>query len=218
MPLNDDNFKDFSSVGFNKHLEIDGLDYFKKNLEKHFFSQVTVRNYSPTHNSVSLVVELDCNFGLIEALHHFEKNTWGNFESHRNSFSGALNHLKERNSVKIDVEELSIFLQDTSIILNRIYDQSISEQLQNIFSKINEHVIYFTKGLTEIPNEIYIPVFEDNVMENSDIQLMNSNSGKKSEQSYFSFWGLYHFSEEDAVVYDVDNQLIIRGNLQMLNR
>lgn len=218
MPLNNYNFKDFSRVGFNKNLEIEGLDCFTRNLEKHFFSQVTIRNYSHTANTVSLVVELDCNFGLLEALHHFEKNTWGNFKSQENSFSGALNQLRERNSVEIDVEEFSLFLQDTSIILNRIYAQSIPEQLQNIFSKVNEHVIHFTKGLTEVPYEIYVPVFEDNVMENEDILLMNIKSGNRVEQNYFDFWGLYYFSDEDAVVYDLKNQSIIKGNLQMLNR
>jgi len=218
MPLNNDNFDEFSRVGFNRNVEIESLNCFTKNLEKHFFSQATIRNCSSSNNTVNLVVELDCNFGLLEALHHFDKGTWGNFTCKENSFSGALEQLKESNIIDIEVEEFSLFLKDTSIIVNRIYNQSISKQLENIFSKLSEHAIHFTKGLTEIPYEVYIPVFEDNVMENESKLLMNIRSGNNSEQDYFSFWGVYYYSEDDAVVYDLKNQSIIKGNLQMLNR
>jgi len=218
MPLNNDNSQDFSHVGFNTSLEKEGLSRFTKNLEKHFFSHVTIRNCSPTTDIIKLVIELDCNFGLYEALHHFEKNTWGNFESSENSFSGALSKLKENSNLQIEVEEFSLFLQDTSIIINRIYDLSISQQLKNIFSKLSEHTVHFTKGLTDIPYEIYVPVFEDNVIENENTLLTNIRSSNNNEQDYFSFWGLYYYSEDDAVVYDLKNQTIIRGKLQMLNR
>lgn len=217
MP-NNDNFNNFSRVGFNNSLEIKGLDYFIKNLEKHFFSEVTLRNCSPTTANVSLVVELDCNFELLETLYHFENGSWGNFQCPETSFIGALDHLKKCNDFEIEVEEFSLFFKDTSIIANRIYEHSISEQLENVFHKLNEHAINFTKGFTEIPYEIYVPVFEDNLMENEDTLLMNIKSGNNSAQDYFSFWGLYYYSEEDAVVYDLKNKGIINGNLQMLNR
>ncbi|MFK7812467.1 MAG: hypothetical protein AB8B59_08235 [Maribacter sp.] len=218
MPLNKDDFDNFSRVGFNDKIEIEGLQSFVKNLEKHFFSQVTVRNCSPTNDLIQLVIELDCNFGLLETLHHFEKNTWGNFACHENSFSGALNRLKACNDVEIEVEEFSFFLKDTSIIVNRIYDHSIQQQLENILIQLSQHSAYITKGLTEIPYEIYVPVFEDNVMENERTLLLNIKSGNNNEQDYFSFWGLYYYSEDDAVIYDLKNQTIIKGNLQMLNR
>lgn len=218
MPINNDSFDQFSHVGFNQNLEIQGLDCFTKNLEKHFFSQATVRNCSTSAHSINLVVELDCNFGLLETLHHFEKGTWGNFKSQKNSFVGALNQLKECNDLPIEVEEFSLFLKDTSIIVNRIYDQSIAFQLENILIKLNEHSVHFTKGFTEIPFEIYVPVFEDNVLENENTLLMNIKSGNNNEKDYFSFWGLYYYSEDDADVYDLKSQSIIKESLQMLNR
>ncbi|MFS4491507.1 hypothetical protein [Maribacter sp. 2308TA10-17] len=218
MPLNSDNFDNFSRVRFNNEIEIEGLDTFKKNLEKHFFSQVTVRNFSPSKDVINLVVELDCNLGFLETLHHFKKNTWGNFQSPEYSFSGALQQLKESNDIPIDVEEFSLFLNDTSIIINRIYHQSISQQLENILSEISTHHIHLTKGLSEIPYEIYVPVFEDDLMDNGNTLLIDIQSGNHSEKDYFSFWGIYYFSEDDAVVYDLKNQSIIKGNLQMLNR
>lgn len=218
MPLNNDNFDNFSHVGFNTDVAIEGLELFTKNLEKHFFSQVTVRNCSPTSDFVNLVVELDCNFGLLETLHHFEKDTWGNFKSEENSFTGALRQLKECNDLQIEVEEFSLFLKDTSIIVNRIYDQSIPQQLENIFIKLGEHSVNYSRGFIEIPYEIYIPVFEDNVMENEHTLLMNIRSGNNNKKDYFGFWGLYYYSEDDAVVYDLKNLSIVKGNLQMLNR
>lgn len=218
MPLPNDNFRDFSHVGFNTNLEKEGLSRFTKNLEKHFFSNVTIRNCSPTTDIIKLVIELDCNFGLLEALHHFEKNTWGNFESSESSFSSSLSKLKDNSSLLIEVEEFSLFFKDTSIIINRIYDLSISQQLKNIFSKLSEHAVHFTKGLTAIPYEIYVPVFEDDVIEDENTLLKNIRSGNHNEQDYFSFWGLYCYTEDDAVVYDLKNQTIIKGNLQMLNR
>jgi hypothetical protein len=215
MPYNDDYFSD---RGFQNISEVESLEKFTKNLEKHFFSQVTIRNGSSVNNGINLVIELDCNFGLLETLHHFNKDTWGNFSCNRNSFKGAFNQLNQNSELQIDVEEFSIFLKDTSIIVNRIYEQSVSEQLENILIKLSEHAIHFTKGFTEIPYEIYVPVFEDNLLENEHTLLMNIKSGNTKEQDYFSFWGLYNNSEDDAVVYDLKNETIIKGDLQMLNR
>jgi len=218
MPPYNDNFRDFSHAGFNTSVEKEGLRRFTKNLEKHFFSQVTIRNCSHTKDVIKLVIELDCNFGLLEALHHFEKNAWGNFESLESSFSGALSTLKENSNLQIKVEEFSLFFKDTSIIINSIYDLSIAQQLKNIFSQLSEHTVHFTKGLSAIPYEIYIPVFEDDVIEDENTLLMDIRSGNKNGQDYYSFWGLYYYSEDDALVYDLKNQTIIKGKLQMLNR
>lgn len=218
MSLNKNNFDGFSRKIFNNEVQIEGIDRFIKNLEKHFFSQVTVRNCSPLDNSINLVIELNCNFELIETLHHFGKDNWGNFKSLEYSFEGALNQLKASNGFIIEVEEFSLFLKDTSIIVNRIYEQSISQQLENIFTQLNKHHIYLTKGLSEIPFEIYVPVFEEDLMESKDSLLANIQSNKHCKKDYFSFWGVYYFSEEDAVVFDLKNQTIIEGDLQMLNR
>jgi hypothetical protein len=218
MSVNINDFDDFSREIFNNEVQIEGLGRFIKNLEKHFFSQVTVRNCSPSDDSIQLVIELDCNVELIEMLHHFEKHNWGNFKSYENSFVGALNQLKSSNGSKIEVEEFYLFLQDTSIIVNRIYEQSISQQLEEIFTQLNKHHIYLTKGLSEIPFEIYVPVFEEDLMETENSSLMNIQSSNNCKKDYFSFWGVYYYSEDDAVVYDLKNQTIIKGDLQMLNR
>jgi hypothetical protein len=47
--------------------------------------------------------------------------------------------------------------------------------------------------------------------------LSNQRAEKISNKDYFSFWGLYFDSEEDAVIYDLSNKSFISGDLYMLN-
>lgn len=217
MASNQENFNENSSVPFNQNINLEGIDSFKKNLEKHFFATVTIRNCSSEITSVKLVLELECNFSLSEILNYYAKDSWGNFKSNTHSFTGLLRQLKNDNDLYIEVEEISIFLKDTALIINRIYDQSVPDQLKDIFNKISDHYLFFTKGLYEIPYEIHIPVFEDKVMEN-DSTLMNIKSGNTNKQDYYSFWGLYFYCNDDAIIYDLQSRIHISGHLEMLNR
>ncbi|WP_420602018.1 hypothetical protein [Flagellimonas sp.] len=83
--------------------------------------------------------------------------------------------------------------KDTSLIITRIYDHSIPAQLEDIISKASEHFVYFTKGLTEMPYEIFVPVFEDNTQNTTEIS--------KNQSTYFDYWGLYF---DDEVQHDVN--------------
>lgn len=216
MSLHQDNLGENYPVGYNKKCEIVGLDSFKKKLEKYFFSKVTVRNSSTNSTTAKLVLELDCNFELREMLNHLKLGTWGSFDCGEDCFKKALQNLKSNNDLYIDVDEFSIFLKDTSIIINKIYEKSIPNQLESILKRINDNYIIFTKRLTEVPYEIFVPVFEEGILEN-DTTLMNIKSGNNRVNDYFKFWGLYFNTEEDAVIYDVKNRSIISGNLHMLN-
>lgn len=218
MPLSKHNSREYSLVGFNKNVQIEGLDSFAKNLEKHFFSKVTVRNLSIIPDQINLVIELTCNLELHETLSHFKKEIWGNFSSKKHSFASELLQLKKLNNIAIEVEELSIFLKDTSIIINSIYSQSIPEQLEPIFNQIESSRIHFMKDQNEIPYEIYVPVYEESGIEYENTTAINTKSSCNPKQDYFSYWGLYFYTEEDAIVYDLKNQTLIDGTLQMLNR
>ena len=85
-----------------------------------------------------------------------------------------------------------------------------------IFTEIGNHYVYFTKGLTEIPYEIYISVFEDNFLE-GDIVATEIERRGKNKKEYFSFWGVYFHSADDAIIYDLKNSCLISGDLHMLN-
>ena len=218
MPLSNNNSKNYSLVGFSKNDQIDGLDSFARNLEKHFFSKVLVRNISKIPGQINLVIELTCNFKLNEALTHLKKEIWGNFSSKKHSFAGELRQLQNLNSLAIEVEELSIFLKDTSIIINSIYNQSIPEQLKNIFNELENSFVTIVKSTNEVPYEIYVPVYEQNDFSYEKIKDKNFEPSNNPAQEYFAYWGLYFYSEEDAMVYDLRNKTLIDGTLHMLNR
>ncbi len=217
-----DNFRDNLKLKLDDNPQIEGLVEFRKSLEKDYFSNVAVRNCSADNIRENLVIEMDCNFKLVEILSHLQKGTWGgtfpapNSWSKSSPFSKALERLNELNNRRIDVEELSVFLKDSSIIIKNIYENSIEEQLGQILQTIAEHYVYFTKKLSETPYEIYIPVFEEDLFEN-DTKLKNIRTGNNSKKDYFEYWGLYFDSEKDALIYDLKNKSIIFGDLFMLN-
>lgn len=216
MLKNQKNFKN-TPLGFNKRINIEGLENFKKNLEKHFFSKAIIRDRLTRNSLIKLTIELNCNYSMIEMLHHFNNGNWGNFECKNQSFINLLQELQNSNDVFIEIEELSIFLKDTSLIINTIYNQSISEQLENILRKIGNHYVHFTGGLNRIPYEIYVPVFEENTEENYPT-LLNSVKSDFNENDFFNYWGLYFYSEEEAEIYNLKTLSITPGKLQMLNR
>ena len=222
MRIDQNKFKNTLKLQLDNNPQIIGLDAFKRSLEKEHFSEVTICNCSPEEQEASLVIEMSCKIELIEVLFHSQNGTWGAIDGpHKsnaavNAFSFALLELQRLNTLPIDVEELSIILNDSLIIIKKIYQYSVQEQLANIINTIAENYVYITKGLTEAPYEIYIPVFEEDIPDNDD-RLTNINSGNSSKKDYFAFWGLYFDSEEDAVIYDLSNKSIISGDLYMLN-
>jgi len=222
MPNKQDNFRYNLKLKLDDNPQIVGLDEFRKSLEKDYFSNVAIRNCSSDSIRQNLVIEMDCNFNLVEVLSHLQKGTWGRICSTQHSwsksspFSNALKTLNKLNNRGIDVEELSIFLKDTSIIIKNIFENSIEEQLRQILQTIAEHYVHFTKKFTETPYEIYIPVFEEDHFEN-DTKLKNIRNGNNNKKDYFEYWGLYFDSEKDAVIYDLKNKSIIFGDLFMLN-
>lgn len=216
MPLYLDSFKNNPPEGFNADLQLEGVESFRKNLEKYFFSEVTIRNSTSYSTGAYLAIELDCNLSLVEMLFHFNRGTWGNFLQGKSSFKALLRQLREENQLKIDVEELSILFKDTRIIVNKIYNKSIPEQLENIFREMGKHYVHFSKGLTETPYEIYVPVFEE-CNDEKDILLRNIEACNHTKKDYFKYWALYFESEDDAVIYDLEESHLENGDLFMLN-
>ncbi len=222
MPIHHDNFRNNLKLQLDSNPQLNGLDAFKRSLERDYFSELSISNCSSDKNIGSLVIEMNCNIELVELLFHYQKGTWGGVskregtKTRTNAFASVLAKLNELNSLPIDIEELSIFLNDSSIIIKRIYDQSIGEQFGAIINSVAENYVHITKGLTESPYEIYIPVFEENTWENHNL-LSNIKSAKNSSRDYFSFWGIYFDSAEDAVIYDLSNKSFISGDLYMLN-
>lgn len=201
--------------------EILGLASFKNNLEKDFYSKVTIRNSKASGEQNNLVIEMNCNVGLLEMLYHLEQGTWGSYDSSNSlenessSLGNGLQHIREINQTFIDIEELSIILKDCTIIVKKIAPESIEQELHTILIALAENYVYITKELSTNPSEIFIPVFEEISSENHLSNILEPT--KIAQNGYYSYWGLYFNMDERAVIYDLKNKSIISGDLNLLN-
>lgn len=190
-----------------------GLDEFLKTLEKDFFAEAKVHfNYHKESKKTDLVLDLSFNFGITESLHFFTNGTWGGMtfsdkdQKVTSSFERAFEELISKNNFSLDIAETSLHFRDTSIIISRIYDHSVPEQIGNILLKASEHFVYFTKGLTEMPYEIFVPVFEYNTP--------STFEPKKEKSNYFDYWGMYFEDESHQVmIYSLDKKKLYEVDL-----
>ena len=194
-----------------------GLEDFLKVLERDFFAEIVAEcRYDIKKERTDLILDIHCNFGLTESLHHFNNGNWGGMSIHRDShcssrFDEAFQKLCVDNNHAIDISEMSIYFKDTSIIVSRIQDYSIPEELGGIIYKLSEHFVYFTKGLTEMPYEIFVPVFED-----IDQHALEAE-GQRGQ--YYDFWGLY-FNDEinhDVLIYDLKSKTLKKEDFFLLD-
>ncbi|MEA1787359.1 hypothetical protein U1E44_14755 [Arenibacter sp. GZD96] len=221
MPIYTDGFKNNLDFDMDSTIQINALDHFKESLERYLLSEVTVRKCGCGDDLCHLVIGVHFNFTLKEMISclQYQNNLQQELLIEPDTttlFFSMLSKLYNENSVGLDIMELSLYLKDTSIIIEKIYGQSIPDQLQNILKSIQENYHLLYKNSMEVPYEIYIPVFEEDT-HNLGHTLHNISKGKNNEKDYFRFWGLYFESEEDAVIYDVPNQTMEFGDLFMLN-
>lgn len=206
------------SNGLRTYPALNGLDDFRNTLEKDFFAEVKIQSLSNAESKTTdLILEFYCNFGITESLHYFNNGSWGGFtpskknQSIESSLQIAFNGLRECNNTAVDIMEASIHFKDTSIIISRLYNFSISEQIGDIILKVSEHFVYFTKGLTEMPYEIFVPVFEDK-------KLNGLGPEDNHASSYFDFWGLYfeNDAQHDVMVYNLDTKQLQKEDFFLL--
>jgi len=213
MRLNPEDFNHNLRTQNFKNVVFNGLNTFVKNLEKHFFSKISIRANSSNCEKINLVIELNCNLTLWELIHQYDTGNWGTFNQLKYSLSNEINTLDRINDIPIDVDEFSIILKDTTVIIDKIYNQSIGEQLDYILGELGMHYLQYTKRYSEVPYEIFVAVFVENQMQNG-LNMVNS----KKTQNYKSFWAMYFESEIDAVIYDVQKSTFIYEDLYMLNQ
>ncbi|MDX1363592.1 hypothetical protein [Arenibacter latericius] len=212
------------SVNYNTFNHIIGLDIFKRRLEKDFYAEVSITNYGTNDNTANLSIQITCNLSLSETL-FFLQNPIAHpcTTKHINwkktaPFTKAYSDLLKKNTSIIDIGELSVIFTDTTIFISKIYYQSIPQQLEEIATTLCQHHIYYTKGLSEIPYEIFIPVFEvDNLRPDTcpiHHPLIEKN---RAEEDYFTYWGVYNEFCIDAKIYSLQAQDTIKGDIQILN-
>jgi len=191
---------------------VKGLNIFIKNLERDFFAEIIVTGKHNCIAGLDLDLELHCNFGLTESLFHFNNGNWGNFHFNtahptlwESPLESALNELSTKNDIQIDLNELTIQFKDSSLIITKIYSKSIPEQLQNIITTVSENFVHFTKQLSEMPYEVFVPVFDDDSFAHQECAQKN----EKQNLDYFHYWGLYFDSAENPSIYNLKDKTII---------
>ncbi|MBR9853589.1 MAG: hypothetical protein GYB37_03280 [Algicola sp.] len=205
------------SIGPKTYLATDGLDDFLRVLEKYFFATAKVLcKHNSKNYTTDLIIDLHHNFGIGECLRHFNNGDWGNYnfaeESHSDiskSLGKALESLNDKSPYPMDILELSLHFKDTSIVITRLYEKSILEQASNILTAIGKHFVYFTKGLTEMPYEIFVPIFED------DSSFKKNPSALKAKYSYYEYWGLYFdkAQEHEASIYSLQRKKLFDDSI-----
>lgn len=212
------NFEDFitnSSYNLGNTKEIIGIDNFIDTLEYHYFSHVSLKKNDATTDSINLVLELNCNVDLLELLAHFKSGRWGHNRKNETPLKQSLELLESNNKVNIDIEELTLFLNDTTIVIKRIYNKSISTQFNSILKQVARNYVFLTRGLTQKPYEIFVPIFED-TLENYEVVNIHSSHLEVVPKSYSEFWGVYLDKDDEASIYDVKRTKYISGNLEFL--
>jgi hypothetical protein len=226
MPSNLDHFKNQPKSVILGENDVVGLLAYKRALEKLFFSEVLIRNHTQEGQSLKLLIELVCHFDLLEGVTHLKQGLWGqgdgkNANNKKGSNFGKLfGQLQSKNNFDIEIEECSILFNNCNVVIHKIYDQSIPEQFDNILSNLSLHYNKLFKNIAELPYEIFIPVLEETRdtaacehIGNLDYQL----SKEVRNHDYHKYWGLYFYSEQDALIYDLNQSSLISGQLYMLN-
>ncbi len=211
-----------SGKGF-ENLKTIGIDGFKKVLERDFFADVSIKDeFVQEKGRFDLVVDVHCNFGLTESLFHLNQGNWGCFKqksigggicSGANPFQEQFFNLRELNAFSTDIKEFSVHLNDVSVVVSQLYENSIVEQLPTIFESISEHFVHLTKGLSDMPYEIFVPIYEE-----ENMFVPHGQMGKTlGEQDYFKFWGLYYTANPMMQVYDFCNKSFLEGDFFLIN-
>ena len=122
-----ENFKLEPLTKLDENSSIIGFNDYLKSLEKHYFSEVSLRNYRSKDRTTHMSIDMKCNLSLLEMLGLHNKGRWGDNDSEFSPLKKSFDLLRSRNTVKLDIEELTLFLNDTSIVIKKIYNLSIAE-------------------------------------------------------------------------------------------
>jgi|SRR5690606_37763839 len=176
-----------------------GLDEFLRIIEKDFFTEAKIHfNYDTESRKSDIVLNLNFNFGITESIKFLNAGSWGGLDfpqtGHRvsSSFEKAFWDFNALNNDSLDISELSLHFKDTSLVISRLYAHSIPKEFGNILLKASKHFVYYTKGLSEMPYEIFVPVFED--------RTPNAIGPKVGTNGYFDYWGLYYEGDSHQVM------------------
>jgi|GEM_PF-3606614 len=202
----------YSSTIPNEVLE--QLDIFRNELERAYFSKVLLRITEHSKETIEIGIEIQSNFWLSESIHYYNNHNWLKEKNNHSIFKlqqlyNSYTKLRRNSPISIDISEFSLYLLDTSLIISKIANNSIVNQIENILSSLVTNIdnLVAASPSLELPTEIHLPLFYENKESLTNIL----------EKSYFRLWGLYYESEEDPVIYDINTNTIFKRDLFLVN-
>lgn len=213
MIININDYGDNFSANPEKNRGVKGLANFVNSLEFHYFSTVKLKHHYNAIDVDGFIIELNCNLNLVELLFHFNTGRWGNTQdSSKSLLKSLVSELERLNHTEYDIEELTIYLLDVAIVIKRIYSKSILDEFNDILNLIATNYVFLTKGLTQKPYEIFVPIVEDTLeLEGQDI--VHPNDLGKLSMTYNQFWAVYLNECEEAAIFDLQKNSYVSGDL-----
>lgn len=192
---------------------------FEKSLETIFFTDTKVVICSSKDPILKLAIEIDSHFSLPEIISLVKMalkkdKQSANFSMIILRFQNCIHNLKNSLDTALDIEEVSLYFKNTSIIINAIKYNSIVEGIEDILNDILYHFEFYSMLMGSVPNEIHIPVSEDINAK----KLLNSTALVKLptyKSPYSQFWGLYFDFLEKPLIYNLSRTNIIPGDLDV---
>lgn len=186
-----------------------GLDDFLKGLERLFFADATAKIWMSANGTQDLVLHIKSPIQLLEVLHHHRRGHWGALPPHSEGacvsrFEDMLQTLEARNGRPVDIEELSLELNDILIVIRKNGRRSIVREFDQLLETLAAHFVYLTQGMRRMPYEIYIPVLEDRAF----LQAPAMDSGISD---FYAYWAVYFEAEDDARIYDLSTRKILES-------
>lgn len=183
-----------------------GLEDFLKGLERLFFAEATAKIWMSESGSRDLVLHVSSPIHLPEALRRHRRGHWGRvpeggMEYGVTGLEEMLQTIEKCNGRPVDIEELSLELDGTLIVVRKSGFRSIAREFDFLMETLAAHLVYLTRGMLEMPYEIYIPVVEEVFPE--------ASPPASNVSELYGFWGVYFESEPDARIYDVREQQIL---------
>lgn len=200
--------------GFNIS-EFDGITEFKNDLDEGYYTFIHQKTDGYGAGLYELAIEILSDLSLKQFIDFIGTGiAYDIFKSGTNNFVlrpfiKAYNKLKKKNK-NIDIQELKFSFKDTTIIIHKIYENSIFDELENILLglSINYPYLYLKSG--EKPYEINIPVFK-NPNKNNGIKYrcllsIDETIRNIDKEDYFKYWGAYFQFKGWSHVFDYKKQ------------
>lgn len=190
---------------------VKGLTKFIKVLEKDFIAKVALRLSPTTNNKFHLSLHIDCNYSLHIALFQLTNYNWGNLHTEEQPNESIIKkELKKLNFINEDtitINELIFSFTDTSLIINSIERIAIEDNIKEILESLSLNYVNITKGLSEMPFEIFTTIYEDTINEATN----DSKIKIKPFMDYLDHWGLYFPSNEEIEIFDVQRKVFMNN-------